>query len=55
MAHHGPCKGILGDEHKDPTAHGQLCAWLTKKGQPCGNPANYRVEGRVSCSRDHRP
>ena len=46
--------GVLGPEYHDPTAKGHACAWTTKAGKPCPNPANYRVDGRYSCSRDHR-
>jgi len=46
--------GILGPEYLDQSAKGRACDWMTRSHRPCQNPANYQVEGRYSCSRDHR-
>jgi hypothetical protein len=46
--------GVLGPEYAAKAPSGQACEWLTKAGRPCQNPANYRVDGKWSCSRDHR-
>ena len=46
--------GVLDATFAAAAPRGQGCEWLTRAGQPCQNPANYRVEGRWSCSRDHR-
>ena len=32
-----------------------LCQFLTRAGKPCRNPGRYWVDGRWSCSRNHRP
>jgi hypothetical protein len=50
----GGLPGILGHEYRAATPPGQLCEFLTQRGLPCGNPANYFVDGKWSCSRDHR-
>ena len=48
--------GTLDPKYRDPSVRGQRCAWKKKKdGKRCPNPANYKVEERASCSRDHRP
>ena len=47
--------GALDPTYAAKAPSGQACEWLTKQGRPCQNPANYWVEGKWSCSRDHRP
>ncbi len=46
--------GVLGPTYAAAAPRGQGCEWLTKQGRPCQNPANYWVDGKWSCSRDHR-
>ena len=46
--------GVLDATYGAKAPPGQACEWLTKQGRPCQNPANYWVDGKWSCSRDHR-
>jgi hypothetical protein len=46
--------GTLGPRYAAAAPPHQPCEFPTRRGDPCGNPANYRVDGLWSCSRDHR-
>jgi hypothetical protein len=47
--------GVLDATYAAKAPPGRACEWLTRQGRPCQNPANYLVQGKWSCSRDHRP